>query len=270
MRITKYDSISDKDLIVFDLDGTLTPSKSKMDAEMSELIKKLLTTKKVAVIGGGKLALFRHQFLNELKVPKKLLKNLSLFPTTATTFLRWDNGWKKVYAHNLSHKEIENIMNAFKKVFKEINYQPPKKTYGNTIENRGTQVTWSALGQDVVAVLGEKGVALKNKWRNANTPLKLKIARSLQKYLPDLEVHAAGHTSIDITKKGIDKSYGLGQIEKYLKVKIAKMLFVGDAIFPGGNDYAVTKTPVDYFQVNGPEETKKIIKQVLKALNTNE
>ena len=110
MRITRYDAIRDKDLIVFDLDGTLTPSKSKMDAEMSELIKKLLTTKKVAVIGGGKLALFRHQFLNELKVPKNLLNNLSLFPTTATTFLRWDNGWKKVYAHNLSHKEIENII----------------------------------------------------------------------------------------------------------------------------------------------------------------
>lgn len=263
MKIINIKNIKNKDLIVFDLDGTLAPSKSTMDAEMGILIEKLLRAKKVAVIGGGKLELFKHQFLNELKVPKKLLANLYLFPTTATTFLRWNNGWKKVYSHDLSRTEIAQIMAAFKDVFEEISYEKPEKTYGRVIENRGTQVTWSALGQDIVATLGKKGVDIKNKWRNENMPLKLKIARALQKRLPTLEVLAAGHTSIDITKKGIDKSYGLAQIEKYLKVKMAKMLFVGDAIFPGGNDYAITKTPVDYVHVKGPEETKKIIKHVL-------
>jgi len=154
-------------------------------------------------------------------------------------------------------------MSAFDKVFKEINYQKPQKTYGTIIENRGTQVTWSALGQDVVKVLGDKGVELKTKWKEENTPLKLKIASALEKYLPDLAVHSAGYTSIDITKKGIDKAYGLSQMEKFLKVEIKDMLFVGDAIFPGGNDYAVTKTPIDYCQIEGPEETKKIIRQIL-------
>ena len=92
----------------------------------------------------------------------------------------------------------------------------------------------------------------------------MKIAKLMSKYLPELEVRAAGHTSVDITKKGIDKSYGLRQIEKYAKVKIKDMLFIGDAIFPGGNDYAVTKTAVDYFAVKGPEETKAIIRAILK------
>lgn len=263
MKITDYKKIVNKDLVVFDLDGTLAPSKSIMDAEMGELVKQLLLTKKVAVIGGGKLELFKHQFLNELKVPTSALKNLYLFPTTATTFLRYNRGWKKVYSHDLSASEVAQIRRAFDTVFAEISYEKPKKTYGKVIENRGTQVTWSALGQDIVKTLGVQGIAIKDKWRDQNFALKLKIARGLQKLLPDLEVLAAGHTSIDITKKGIDKSYGLKQIEKYLKIKIPKMLFVGDAIFPGGNDYAITKTPIDYVWVKSPEDTKKVIRQVL-------
>lgn len=269
MKITDLDKLKPKDLIVFDLDGTLAPSKSVMDEEMGSLIKQLLSVKKVAVIGGGKFALFEHQFLNELKIPETLLKNLYLFPTTATTFLRYSNGWKKVYSHDLTKAEIDQILAAFEAVFEEIRYQHPAKTYGTVIENRGTQVTWSALGQDIVAVLGKKGVEIKNKWRDENTPLKLKIARALQKRLPNLEVLAAGHTSIDITKKGIDKSYGLQQIEKYLKVKITRMLFLGDAIFPGGNDYAITKTPIDYVSVKNPEETKKVIRHILETPKSN-
>lgn len=265
MEITDLKTIKNKHLIVFDLDGTLAPTKSTIDKEMAKLIKELLTKKKMAVIGGGKFELFEEQFLSGLKVPASLLKNLFLFPTTATTYLKYDNGWKAVYVHNLTGEQIDRIMAAFDKVLKEVGYQP-KKTYGNIIENRGSQVTWSALGQDVVRVLGNKGVELKNKWKEENTPLKLKIAKLLQELLPDLEVHSAGYTSIDITKKGIDKSYGLKQMEKYLKIKIENMLFVGDAIFPGGNDYAVTKTPIDYCQVEGPEETKIIIRQVLSSI----
>ncbi|MBI2598922.1 HAD-IIB family hydrolase [Candidatus Curtissbacteria bacterium] len=264
MKITHRQNLKNKNLIVFDLDGTLAPSKSTIDKEMNRLLERLLMQKNVAVIGGGKLELFKHQLLNRLKVPKDLLTKLFLFPVTATSFFRYNNGWKNIYTHNLTADQVDRIMSAFTKVFKEIDYKKPEKTYGETIENRGSQITWSALGQDVVKVLGDKGVELKNKWRDKNTPLKLKIAKLLQKYLPDLEVHAAGYTSIDITKKGIDKAYGLKQMEKFLKVKIKNMVFIGDAIFPGGNDYAITKTPVDYFAIKDPEEAKKVIRKILK------
>lgn len=262
MEITNLNSLEDKSLIVFDLDGTLAPTKSTIDEEMGKLIEQLLKIKKVAVIGGGKYQLFEEQFLNDLKAPKELLSNLFLFPTTATTFYRWKNGWKKVYAHDLTEDEVKRTISAFEKAIKEVDYKP-EKTYGITIENRGTQVTWSALGQDVVKVLGDRGVELKNKWKEENTPLKLKIAKLVQEQVPDLEVHAAGYTSIDVTKKGIDKSYGLKQMEKYLKIKIKDMLFIGDAIFPGGNDFAVTRTAIDYVAIKDPEETKSVIHQIL-------
>jgi len=265
MKITNLKKLKPKKLVVFDFDGTLAETKSSMDRQMSDLLAKLLSQTKVAVIGGGKYELFKSLMVSQLKAPKSSLKNFFLFPTTATAFYRYTSGWKNVYYHELSKTERKQIKAAFEKTFKDLNYTHPK-TYGKIIEDRGTQVTFSALGQDIVKVLGKKkGVELKKKWTRENTPLKMKIASHLAKLLPKLEVRAAGYTSIDVTKKGIDKAYGLRQIERYLKIKIKDMVFIGDSIFPGGNDYAVTKTKVDYIAIDGPEGTKKVIKELLNS-----
>lgn len=264
MKISNLKKLKPKDLIVFDLDGTVVETKSLMDTEMTRLIEQLLAVKKVAIIGGGKYEVFKSLFLSRLRGQKNLLNNLFLFPTTSTSFYRYKHGWKKVYALKLSRQEARQIKKAFQEVFDEIGYTHPKKIYGMVIEDRGTQVTFSALGQDVVKVLGKKGVALKEKWKHENMETKMKIAKLLAKKLPQLEVRAAGHTSIDVTKKGIDKAYGIDQIKKHLKVPVSKMLFIGDAIFPGGNDYAVVRTGVDYIPVSSPKDTKKIIRSFLK------
>lgn len=256
-----------KELVVFDLDGTLAKSKAVMDSEMSKLFAELLAVKKVAVIGGGKYGLFKMQLIDPLKkCPKKLLDNLFLFPTTSTVFYRYDHGWKNVYTLDLSVREREKIKKAFRDVMEEAGYVPPKKVYGKVIEDRGTQITFSALGQEIVAHLGEKeGVRLKEKWRKENGIIKLKMAKMLAGRLPEFEVHAAGFTSIDVTQKGIDKAYGVRQIEKHLHVPIKKMLFVGDALFRGGNDYAAKRTGILCIAVQGPEDTKKIIREILES-----
>ncbi len=264
MKINDLKKMKQKDLIVFDLDGTLTKTKSNLERDMSGILTMLLKEKKVAIIGGGSYKQFRKQFVSYLKCPSELLVNLFLFPTTATSFYTYNKGWKQVYALELSKKDRKIIRKAFHDVFKEINYVKPEKTYGKVLEDRKTQFTFSALGQEVVAKLGKKiGVRLKEEWTRKNTPLKLKIAFLMQKRLPHLEVRAAGFTSIDVTKKGIDKEYGIHQIMKCLKIPLNKMLFIGDAIFPGGNDYAIVKTGIDYLPVKGPEQTKKIIRKVL-------
>ncbi len=256
-------STINKKLIVFDLDGTLTETKSNLKSDMSWVLGQLLKEKKVAVIGGGTYKQFRKQFISELDCSPKLFKNLFLFPTTATAFYQYDRGWKKVYSYELSKEERQEVKDAFHDVFKEIHYVPPAKTYGRVIEDRKSQVTFSALGQDVVAMLGEKGVRLKEEWTKKNTPIKLKIAKLVQKRLPELEVHAAGFTSIDVTRKGIDKAYGVRQIEKHLHIPIKNMIFIGDALFPGGNDYAARRTGVECIAVRGPVDTKKVIQDIL-------
>src|ERR1700722_8491202 len=218
-----------KKLIVFDLDGTLTETKSNLEPYMAKTLRMLLKEKKVAVIGGGSYGQFRKQFISNLDCPPNLLNNLFLFPTTATSFYRYSTGWKNVYAHFLTQTQKQKIRRAVKEVFKDADYIPPEKIYGKTLEDRKSQMSYSFLGQDVVAKLGAKGVRLKEEWIKKNKPLKLKIASMLQKKLPGLEVHAAGFTTIDITKRGIDKAYGVRQIEKQLHIPIRAMIFIGDA-----------------------------------------
>lgn len=267
MKISNVAKLKPKKLIVFDIDGTLTLTKAVMDPEMARLIAELLSVNKVAIIGGGKYALFRQQLapLQRLKTTRHFLGKLFLFPATATSFYRYRSGWKKIYAFQLSRATRDKIKKAFREVLHQIGYKHPAKVYGKVIEDRGTQVTFSALGQDVVAMLGTKhGVALKTKWAREKRALKMKIGKLMAGLLPELEVHVAGFTSIDVTKKGIDKAYGLQQIKKYLHVEIKDMLFIGDAIFPGGNDYVVVRTGVDYIPVRGPEQTKAIIRILLK------
>ena len=153
MKISNLKNLKPKKLIVFDFDGTVVRTKAPMDPQMSALVTKLLAVKKVAIIGGGKYGFLKILFLRELKAPKSLLKNLFLFPTTATAFYRYQSGWKNVYRFQLSKEEKDKTKKAFRDVFEKIGYQHPQKTYGKIIEDRGTQITFSALGQDIVQVL---------------------------------------------------------------------------------------------------------------------
>lgn len=255
--------LADKKLVVFDLDGTLTKTKSNLESDMSDALRRLLEKKKVAVIGGGSYAQFRKQLLANLKCPKPLLKNLYLFPTTATAFYEYRSGWKRVYFHKFTKAEEKRDLEAFREALKEVHYKP-KKVYGKLIEDRGSQITFSALGQDVVAKLGARGVHMKENWIQKNKPLKAKIASLIHKMIPDEEVHAAGFTSIDVTRKGINKAYGVRQIRKHLDMPIKNMVFVGDALFRGGNDYAARRTGVRCIPVKGPEDTLRVIERVLR------
>lgn len=247
----------DKKLIVFDLDGTLAESKSDIDDEMTVLLGQLLEIKKVAIIGGGKFESFQRQFLSKFSVSGEFLKNLFLFPTTATDFYKYDdNDWVEIYSQHFSKEEKEKIFSYLEKTLQELNYKHPDKTYGELIEDRGAEITFSTLGQ-------EAPTELKEKWNKANPNIRARIEEVLQKHLPDMEIKVAGLTSIDITRKGVDKGYGIKQIEKYSGMPLEDMLFVGDNFFHEGNDEPVLRTGVLCFEVKGIGDTKKLIRYLL-------
>ncbi len=263
MQITNPKDLEGKELIVFDLDGTLAPSKSVVDADMAELLKELLNKKKVAVISGGEIKQFTLELLAPLEHMEVNYENLFIFPTCSSVFYKYENNeWCLVYANYLTEVEVKKIEDAFKQAYLEIGYVDPTKTYGEVIENRKSQISFSALGQDVVSVLGSEGIAMKEAWRD-NNDIRPQMAEVLKRLLPEFEVRIGGLTTIDVTQKGIDKAYGVRQIEQHLDMPISKMLFIGDALFEGGNDHPVVDTGIDYICVEGPEETKRIIREFL-------
>ena len=239
------------------MDNTLNPPKAPIDKEMSILLKTLLEQTQVCIISGGWFPQFETQVIKNLDLSDELLKKLIILPTSGTQMFLFKNSkWTKIYEHDLSKDEKIQIKDAFKKALPEAGFDIPKKLYGELIQDRGSQFTFSAFGQDAP-------LELKNTW-DPDQKKRKHIVSFLQKYIPKLEVRIGGSTSIDITKKGMDKGYGIRQIIKVLKIKKEEMLFIGDGIFPGGNDYAVKQEGVESIQVKDPEETKKIIKNILK------
>lgn len=54
-------------------------------------------------------------------------------------------------------------------------------------------------------------------------------------------------------------------MEKYLEVPLSDMLFIGDAIFSGGNDYAAVEVGIDYEKTTGPEMTHSLIEEIVRV-----
>lgn len=244
--------------VLFDLDGTLTKSKAGLDREMSSLLDRLLAQKSVLVIGGGNLTQFQKQFLARFNCAETRLQRLFIAPTSGASMYRNENGkWREVYRHVLAGPEKEKIIDAFKRVLNEKKYSKPAKIYGKVIEDRKSQITFSALGQK--APLTEK-----EKW-NKESDFRLAVKKSLRKYLPEFEVRLGGLTSIDVTKKGIDKAYGVRRFAKIIKTPIRGMVYVGDALYKGGNDAIVKKTGIPTVQIYDLKETKLFVRALLGA-----
>ncbi len=243
-----------KKLVVFDLDKTLAESKQPMDDEMAELVRQLLETKRVAVISGGSFKQFQKQLVPKLTSGK--LEHLSLFPTCGSAFYRFENGeWKNVYTEVLPVEERATIFKAFDTMFKEHGFTIPETLYGELIEDRETQITFSAHGSTAP-------LHIKETW-DPDRSKRLRMIQLLQKHIPHHEIRTGGTTSIDVTRKGIDKAYGIIQMEKHLSIARTEMAFVGDDLGPGGNDHPVIATGVVVFEVTGPEHTKQLIRSML-------
>jgi len=247
-----------KKIIVFDLDGTLAESKQSLDPEMSDLLGKLLSVKLVAIITGGGFPQLQEQVVSELNIDNEKLKKLHLFPTKGAMMYNFDGyKWNLIYEKPLTQEDKDKITTAFNKVYTEIDLLP-KEHYGDLLEDRGSQFTFSAIGQ-------KAPVEIKRYW-DENATKRLEIKKHLDQYLPEFAVEIGGSTSIDITQKSVDKAYAIEKICEYYNLSKEEILFIGDAIFEGGNDYSIVKTSVSYINVSNYNETKDIIR---KIINTN-
>lgn len=246
-----------KRLIVFDLDGTLAQSKSAIDAAMAALLHSLLGVANVAVISGGDWPQFERQVLANLP-SGDYLAGLSLLPTCGTKFFRYSGEWTKLYSEDFTAGEKALIESGLHQAIQTAGFKV-EKVWGETIEDRGSQITYSALGQQ--APLEEKA-----KW-DPDFAKRQKIKGILDKLLGGFSVRLGGTTSIDVTKPGIDKAYGIEKLTLVLGISKAQMVYVGDAIFPGGNDFPARQAGVVSISVRDPDETRKVIETIIACLS---
>jgi HAD superfamily hydrolase (TIGR01484 family) len=253
-----------KKLIGFDLDGTLAPSKSHFDPRMVSLFDKLLEHYEVLVISGGKYELFQRQFLTQITTEPHLLSRLHLMPTSGTRYYRFEKGgWTLQYAEDFTPEQKKLIITALEEGLDETGHRVDK-TYGDTIEDRDSQITLSPLGQEVVSELGDEGLRIKETW-DPDMKIRMEIRDVVAKKIPDFNVKVAGLTSIDVTMPGVDKAYGINKLMKATGIKKEDILYFGDKIMPGGNDYAVEEMGVQCIAVRTWEDTAYAVEGIVSV-----
>jgi len=244
-------------VIAFDLDNTLADSKSPIAERTADLLNGLLLKFNVCVISGGKFEQFEEQVLEHLDATPRALRFLHIMPTCGTRYFRFDaeaKVWHQVYAEDLAVDQRTRIVAALEKGAEVLGYRPTE-LWGAQIEDRGSQVTFSALGQ-------EAPVASKQAWDPDGTR-KQKLRDYVAKTIPEFEVRVGGSTSIDVTKPGIDKAYGISKLIELLDVTKSEVLFVGDQLSKGGNDYPVKAMGVDCIEVARWQDTALVIQTIL-------
>lgn len=247
-----------KKVIAFDLDDTLAVTKSPISDQMGEVLVRLLEHYDVCIISGGKFEQFKKQVVDRLEAPAHKLNRLHLMPTCGTRYYRYDelkDEWVIQYAEDLSEAEKKRIIEVTEKAAKAEGLWP-EKPYGDVIEDRGSQISISFLGQQAPA---EKKYA----WAEKHGDDRMKVRASIAEKIPEFEVRAGGSTTIDITRLGIDKAYGMRKLTEALDISKDEILFVGDKLEEGGNDYPVKAMGIDTIAVEKWEDTIFVLEGIL-------
>ncbi|WP_314147629.1 HAD-IIB family hydrolase [uncultured Leifsonia sp.] len=245
-------------LIAFDLDDTLAPSKSPLDPSMAERLRLLLEAMDVCVISGGSFGQFRDQLLSRLPATSQLHR-LHLMPTCGTRYYRWDGArWQLMYSEDIDDGERSGALAVVEQEAIRLGLWEAE-TWGPALEDRGSQITFSALGQLAP-------VEAKARW-DPDGSRRNRLRAAVQSRLPGLEVRAGGSTSIDITRHGVDKAYGMTRLAEVTGIAFSDMLFVGDRLDADGNDYPVVRLGIPTRAVTGWPDTAAVIDGVLARLH---
>jgi phosphomannomutase len=251
-------TVSPVQLVAFDLDDTLAPSKSPVDPRMAELLVELLGVVEVCVISGGQFGQFQSQLVDNLPLDNPgALAKMHLMPTCGTQYFLFREGaWVRQYAENLTDDQKRAALVAVESEAKRLGFWE-SETWGPILEDRGSQITFSALGQ-AAPVDAKKAWDPTGEKKNA-------LRAAVQRHLPDLEVRSGGSTSVDITRQGIDKAYGMAKLAELTGIPFEQMLFVGDRLDPDGNDFPVIALGIPTRAVEGWEDTAEVVEEFLAA-----
>ncbi len=241
--------------VIFDLDETLAVSFQPPVPEMLARLTTLQKVRPVAIMSGAGLDRILRDVISHLPEPPE---NLMLFPNSTSQCYRFeDNEWKELYSHVLAAEERTLIKSVLALTLTEHDDLRNNTVYGEQIIDREAQIAFACIGMDAPT-------DVKAAW-DPTAEKRLRIARTLHQKLPDFDILIGGASTIDITRKDTNKSYGVRWYGEYLHIAPVDMLYVGDALYPGGNDEVVILTGVQTRTVADPSETPGVIDEILAA-----
>jgi len=249
-----------KKVLAFDMDDTIAITKSPISDRMANVFNEVLDNFDICIISGGKYELFQKQVIDRLDISVDKLKRIHLMPTCGTRYYRFDemvNDWVMQYTEDLTTEEKTKIIQVLEASAREAGYWPENPA-GEVIEDRESQITYSALGQQATAE--DKYV-----W-DPDGKKRMEIRALALEKIPELEIRLGGTTSIDVTRKGVDKAHGIQKLMETNGFAKEDILFFGDKLQEGGNDYPVKAFGVESIEVTRWEDTANCLEAIVSAI----
>ena len=247
MNVPEFQSKEHPDvLVLFDVDGTLTPARLTISPEMKDCLRKLRKKVCIGFVGGSDLAkqleqlgpdaieefdyAFSENGLTAYKLGKALPPN---------SFIRW-----------LGEEKYNKLAKFMLKYLSELDLPIRRGTF---IEFRKGMVNVSPIGRN--ASTEERNAYEKY---DLEHHVREKFVDALKKEFPDfgLTYSIGGQISFDVFPTGWDKTYCLRHVEND---GFKEIHFFGDKTFEGGNDWEIytdertighsVKTPADTIRI---------------------
>ena len=229
---------------IFDVDGTLTPSRKKIEPEFAEFFQEFIKNNHVSLVTGSDREKTLEQVTPEIYNSCKRVYNCSGSDVYEGDLIVYRNDWELP-------KDVERFLQD------ELDFSQFPIRNGNHIERRPGGVNFSILGRDPDPMLGRKEYI---SWDTIHSERKF-ISLRIMDMFPDITVALGGQTGIDIGPKGADKSQILRDFDKTDDVH-----FFGDMMNEGQNDYPLAMAILDNmmgtaYNVEDYKETWKILRE---------
>lgn len=259
-----------KRILAFDIDQTLNIAKTPIPPEIATELVRCLNYFEICPISGQKFEQFLIQIvvpLTEVGATDSQLQHLHLFAAQGTQYYRYNSGaptdpasWQQVYNYPLSPEDVVKITTVLEESARDLGYwEADQLAEGDEIiENRLSQVTFSALGQ-------KAGTNVKYAW-DPDMKKRAQIVAKCQEKLPDFLYEIGGTTSINVAAPGMNKQFGMTHLLEELGVEQSEVLYFGDMTQPGGNDYPVVQMGFDTITVRSHEDTLYALRGILGLL----
>ena len=227
---------------IFDVDGTLTPSRKKIEPEFAEFFQEFIKNNHVSLVTGSDREKTLEQVTPEIYNSCKRVYNCSGSDVYEGDLIVYRNDWELP-------KDVERFLQD------ELDFSQFPIRNGNHIERRPGGVNFSILGRDPDPMLGRKEYI---SWDTIHSERKF-ISLRIMDMFPDITVALGGQTGIDIGPKGADKSQILRDFDKTDDVH-----FFGDMMNEGQNDYPLAMAILDnmmgtVYNVEDYKETWKLL-----------
>ncbi|MDO8514342.1 MAG: HAD-IIB family hydrolase [bacterium] len=243
--------------VIFDLDDTLAESFQPPKHQMVTKLGLLLDRIPLAIMTAAGFTRIEDQFLSKL-ADSPYISRLYVFPnSTAECYVCESGKWHTAYSESLTKDERHAITVALQESLADTELFPAHPKHEPMIIDRDAQIAFATLGLD--ATLEEK-----QSW-DPDQAKRKRLVAILEKKIPQFEILMGGMTTIDITRKNVNKAYGVRWLSTHLGIPANEMLYVGDALYEGGNDAVVMSTGIETRAVGGPDETERVIDELIVA-----